>query len=102
MRSNEVRRTLDAGLPIHGGRVVLFVAPGTGQSAVAATRRIGGAVARNRARRVLREAWRQVSSELRAGHDVVLVAREAIRSSKTPDLVAEMRELLRREELVQT
>jgi ribonuclease P protein component len=80
--------------------VVLFVAPGTGQFAVVAARRIGGAVARNRARRVLRAAWRDVSPELRAGQDVVLVAREAIRSAKTQDLVAEMRELLRRGELV--
>jgi ribonuclease P protein component len=80
--------------------MVLFVAPGTGQFAVVAARRIGGAVARNRARRVLRAAWHEVSPELGAGHDVVLVAREAIRSAKTQDLVAEMRELLRRGELV--
>jgi len=82
--------------------VVLFVAPGTGQFAVVAARRIGGAVARNRARRVLRAAWRDVSPELGEGQDVVLVAREAIRSAKTQDLVAEMRELLRRGELVRT
>jgi len=80
--------------------VILFVAPGSGGFAVVAARRIGGAVARNRARRVLRAAWREVSPEFGAGHDVVLVAREAIRSAKQQDLVAEMRELLRRGELV--
>jgi ribonuclease P protein component len=85
---------------MHGRRVVLFVAPGSGQTAVIAARRIGGAVQRNRARRVLRAAWREVAPEVGDGHDVVLVAREAIRSAKTQDLVAEMRELLRRGELV--
>lgn len=48
----------------------------------------------------MRAAWRDVSPELGARQDVVLVAREAIRSAKTQDLVAEMRELLRRGELV--
>jgi ribonuclease P protein component len=100
VHSNEVRRALDAGQPIAGGRVVLLVAPGTGQFAAVAARKIGGAVARNRARRILRAAWREVSPEIEAGHDVILVAREAIRSAKTQDLVAEMGELLRRGELV--
>ena len=100
MRSNEVRRTLRSGRPLHGGRVVVFVAPGSGQMAVIAARRIGGAVERNRARRVLRTAWREVAPDVGAGHDIVLVAREAIRSAKTQDLVAEMKELLRRGELV--
>ena len=65
-----------------------------------ATRRVGGAVERNRARRILRAAWREVASQAGGGNDVVLVAREAIRGAKTQDLVAEMTELLRREELV--
>lgn len=65
-----------------------------------AARRIGGAVERNRARRVLRTAWREVEPELGEGFDVVLVAREAIRSARTQDLVAEMREILRCEKSV--
>ena len=64
-----------------------------------AARRVGGAVERNRARRILRAAWCEVAPEAAGGNDVVLVAREAIRGAKTQDLVAEMTELLRREEL---
>jgi ribonuclease P protein component len=75
--------------------VVLFLAPGTGSYAVVAARRVGGAVARNRARRVLRAAWRQVAPQ--DGTDAVLVARRVIRGAKTQELVAEMTELLRRE-----
>ena len=80
--------------------MVLFVASGSGGVAVVATRRVGGAVERNRARRILRAAWREVASQTGDGNDVVLVAREAIRGSKTQDLVAEMTELLCREQVV--
>jgi ribonuclease P protein component len=77
--------------------VVLFLAPGCGDWAVVATRRVGGAVGRNRAKRILREAWRQVSPQVTADFDAVLVAREAIRGATTQDLVSEMTELLPRE-----
>lgn len=73
----------------------MFLAPGTGSFAVVAARRVGGAVERNRARRILREAWRQVSPQVRADSDAVLVAREAIRGAMTQDLVAEMTDLVR-------
>ena len=90
----EVRRVFDAGRPTHGKRVVVFVAPGSDGLAVVAARRVGGAVERNRARRILRAAWRAVAPQVVHGNDVVLVAREAIRGAKTQDLVVEMTELL--------
>jgi ribonuclease P protein component len=74
--------------------MVLFLAPGTGRFAVVAARRVGGSVERNRARRVLRAAWRDVSSP--AEYDAVVVARQAIRGATTRELMVEMSELLRR------
>lgn len=96
MRSLDVRRVFDEGRPLHGSRVVLFLAPGSGDSAVVAGRRVGGAVQRNRAKRILRAAWRDIAP---AGgdEDAVLVARSGIRDSTTQDLVAEMTELLRKD-----
>lgn len=76
--------------------MILFLAPGSGLRAVVAGRRVGGAVDRNRAKRILREAWRQVSPQVTSDSDVVLVAREAIRGATTQDLVSEMTELLPR------
>jgi ribonuclease P protein component len=90
----------DVGRSLHAERVVLFLAPGSNEAAVVASRRVGGAVERNRARRILREAWREVAPLAADGNDVVIVAREAIRGAKTQDLVAEMTGLLRREPLV--
>jgi ribonuclease P protein component len=61
-----------------------------------AGRRIGGAVARNRARRLLREAWWAVAPRLREGHDLVLVARRPLAKTKAPELTAEIEGLLAR------
>jgi ribonuclease P protein component len=84
---------LDGGKRLHGRRMVVFLAPGSGETAVVAARRIGGAVQRNRARRILRAAWQQATPQT-DDKDVVLVAKEPIRGATTQDLVAEMTELL--------
>ncbi len=80
--------------------MVLFLASGSGDSAVVASRRVGGAIERNRSRRILRAAWREVAPRVGNDEDVVLVAREAIVGAKTQDLVAEMTELLRLDEVL--
>jgi len=80
--------------------VILYVAPRAGptDAAFVASRRVGGAVARNRARRIMRAAWRELRTLVQGNLDIVFVARESIQGAKTQDLEAEMRELLRRVE----
>ncbi len=56
--------------------------------AMIASRKVGGAVARNRARRLLREATRGLS--WRQGVDVVLVARAACPGSTFHDVQTEL------------
>lgn len=51
---------------------------------VTASRRIGGAVARNRARRLMREAARRLYPQVVPGYDVMLVARTRILGVKEP------------------
>jgi ribonuclease P protein component len=85
---------LREGRPSRGSAVVAFVAPGSGKVAFVSGRRVGGAVVRNRARRVLRAAWQQLSPRAGDDNDVVLVARAAIRRKKTQDLVTELDDLL--------
>jgi ribonuclease P protein component len=94
VRSREISGILDGGRAIRGRRVVVFLAPGSGRVVAIASKRIGGAVQRNRARRILRAAWSDGRS--RAGdNDVVLVARTGIDGASSRELVDEMTALLR-------
>lgn len=62
--------------------------------AVVASRKVGSAVARNRAKRLLREAARQVA--WRPGTDVVLVARAACADADLAPLARELSDLAER------
>ena len=50
------------------------------------SKKIGSAVARNRAKRVIRAAYDPIRDELRTGYLVVISAREAIRGKKATDV----------------
>jgi ribonuclease P protein component len=102
-RSRDITRVLKAGSRAQSRRMVLYVAPGTGASRAAwvAGRRVGGAVARNRARRLLREAWRRLASGVPAGYEFVLVARGPFGQAKATEVVEEVEGLLRRAGVIQ-
>jgi ribonuclease P protein component len=95
VRSREISSILDSERAVRGRRIVVFLAPGSGQVAAIASKRIGGAVQRNRARRILRAAWAEVGP-LAGEHDAVLVARAAIDGASSRELVDEMTALLTR------
>ena len=73
---------------------MVFLAPGSGRVAAVASKRVGGAVQRNRARRILRAAWAEVGP-LAGEQDAVLVARAAIGGASSRELVDEMTALVR-------
>lgn len=69
--------------------LVLLVRPNGLQRArvaVVASRRLGKATARNRAKRLLREAARHVYPELMPGWDLLLIARPKILEAKEPQV----------------
>ncbi len=67
---------------------------------VAAGKRVGSAVVRNRAKRLLREAMRQYDPGVRTGWDLILIARAAVVPVKMQDVAAALESLLRQADLV--
>ena len=85
-RAERLRRRADfarlyrTGVKVEGGGVILFSqlgGPGR-RVGISASRRIGGSVERNRARRRLREAYRLNKGLLPEGVELLLVARPPV------------------------
>jgi ribonuclease P protein component len=63
---------------------------------VTASRSLGGAVRRNRAKRRLREAFRPILVDVRGGWDLVVIARTALLDAEWPAVQAAARSLVKR------
>ncbi len=97
-RPAEIREIVQRGSALRSERVVVYLARGSGppRAAWIAGRRVGGAVVRNRARRILREAWGRVVPRVQDGWRAVLVARQPIATARAADMAEEVGRLLGR------
>ena len=66
---------------------------------ISASRRVGNAVQRNRARRLLREAMRPLYASVASGWDIVLIARSDLLTRKATQVEAALRLVLERAKL---
>lgn len=102
-RSERLRRAADIQAVFQRGHreerrsfVALWRLSGGGRRAgFAVSRRVGGAVERNRVRRRIREAYRLQQHALRSGIDVVFIGRPVALTEPFVDLYEEMRQALR-------
>jgi ribonuclease P protein component len=93
----DFRRAFRKGLRLDGALFTLLAAENgleLGRLGLATSRRVGGAVARNRAKRLLRESFRRNKTETIRGLDLVLVPKREIGGKALGDVEAEYRSRL--------
>jgi len=78
-RRPDFERAYNTGARIHGRFMTVFVVPngsGTSRFGVAATRKLGSAVVRNRAKRLARDVFRR--HKVTTGFDIIIVPRREL------------------------
>ncbi len=98
-RTRDVERVRKQGQPFPHPLLVLLVHRNDlnlTRIGVVASRRVGGAVARNRAKRLLREASRHLYPHLLPGWDLLLIARPPITQVREPQVRQSLQALVSR------
>ncbi len=102
--SREFERVRKEGRAVRGGLLMLGVLPVEGEKmfrvGFVTSRRVGGAVTRNRVRRRLREIVRRNQHALKGGIWLVVIARPAAAQTDSAALEAEWQCLARRAEIL--
>lgn len=75
---------------VSGNMVTVYFIPNKtpfNRLGISVSKKIGGAVERNRAKRIIRAAYRECELKLPIGYDVIFVARAGINGKKSTDIV---------------
>jgi len=87
----------ERGVRIHSRYSTIFVLPNNravGRLGIAATRKLGGAVQRNRAKRLIREVFRR--NNIASGFDIVVIPKRDLLDASLSSLETDYRTLLER------
>ncbi|MEO8078003.1 MAG: ribonuclease P protein component [Acidobacteriota bacterium] len=99
-RRGEFQRVFDLSLRVKGRYLTVLMAPnaaGVGRLGIVASRKLGDAVRRNRAKRLIREIFRLTPPvHIRQGVDVVVIPRRELFDAGYPSLESDFRGALTR------
>jgi len=96
-RRAEYQQVYERGVRFHSRYSTVSILPnqgGVGRLGIAATRKLGGAVQRNRAKRLIREVFRR--NKIAAGFDVVVIPKRDLLDASLSTIEADYRTLLER------
>ena len=96
-RRADFQQAYEHGARVHGRYSTLFILPNkldVGRLGIAATKKLGGAVQRNRAKRLIREVFRH--NKIASGFDVVVVPKRDLLQASLTVPEADYRSLLER------
>jgi ribonuclease P protein component len=96
-RRPEFQQVYEHGARIHGRYSTVFVLPNklaTARLGIAATKKLGGAVQRNFAKRLIREVFRR--NKIAQGFDVVIIPKRELLDTSLTVLEADYRNILQR------
>ncbi len=65
-----------------------------------ASKKVGNSVRRNRARRLMKESYRNVSGKIEEGYDILFIARNTINGVKCRNVEKSINEVLRKAKLL--
>jgi ribonuclease P protein component len=97
-RRGEFQRAFDRSIRVKGRFLTILVAPNestTARLGIVASRKLGDAVRRNRAKRLIREVFRRYAAA-QAGVDFVVIPRRELFDAAYPDFEADFRNTLKR------
>jgi ribonuclease P protein component len=96
-RRAEFKQVYERGVRVHSRYSTVFILSnerGAARLGIAATRKLGGAVQRNRAKRLIREVFRR--NKIAAGFDVVIIPKRDLLDASLSALETDYRTLLER------
>lgn len=96
-RRADFQQIYNRGVKIHGRFSTVFTLAnpaGAGRLGIAATRKLGGAVERNRAKRLIREVFRR--NKIAKGFDVVVIPKRDLLNANLTVLEADYRAIIER------
>lgn len=64
-----------------------------------ASKKVGNSVRRNRARRLMKESWRNMQQEIPSGYDFIIIARNSINGRKCQEVATSLNSALRKSKL---